>query len=157
MTKFTIKDGDNFKEIDALLQPEVDAVVKDRVKRVEAKYADYDQLKAKSQQIDELNTKHQTEIDSLTAKLAETNKAVESARLETAKIKAMRDFNIKDNLGEFISGTTEDELRAKAERLSKEIPSGQISVEKTATPTSETSKRGSTAQVAHNLFGKSDD
>lgn len=157
MAKYEVKVGDEFKELDLFTQDELNDVVQRRLKRSEEKYADYEDLKSRVAEFDKSEAKHKEEVEDMNAKIAEANTAVNAAKLETAKIRAMRDFNIKDDLGEFITGKTEDELRAKAEKLAHEIPSGQVIIEKTATPSGNTPKRSGSAEIAHQLFGKSDD
>lgn len=47
----------------ALTQAEIDAIVKDRVARERAKYADYDELKAKAQKFSEWEESQKTELE----------------------------------------------------------------------------------------------
>ena len=156
MSKFYIKNEDGtYTETKALTQEEVDAVVQDRLKRESAKYADYDDLKAKAKSIDELNAKHSEEVDKLKAEIKAANEATTAAKLTAAKEKVMRDFGIKDSLAEFITGNSEDELRTKAEKLAHEVPSNRLAFTKDSS-TGKPKQADQVANIAEALLGHSE-
>ena len=131
MAKFYTKLEDGkYKEVNALSQDEVDTIVQKRLERQSTKYADYDELKEKVSKIDELKTAHTSEIAELKEQLAKATASSAKAKLETAKEKAMREFKVKDSLAEFVTGNTEEEIRARAEKLSHETVPGGANIEK---------------------------
>lgn len=98
-------------------QGDVDRIVADRVKREQAKYSDYDDLKAKAARFDESEEKTKSE----TQRLADANRAAEdrakkaeldSCRMRVALRKGLTEAQVKRLLG-----TTEEELEADADEL----------------------------------------
>jgi hypothetical protein len=98
-------------------QADVDRIVADRLKREQAKYSDYDDLKAKAARFDEAEEKTKSE----TQRLAEANRAAEerakkaeldSCRMRVAIRKGLTEAQVKRLLG-----TTEEELEADADEL----------------------------------------
>lgn len=153
MTKYYLKNEDGtFTEVKALSQEEVDTVVQDRLKRQAEKYSDYEDLKSKVNSIEELTNKHKAEVDGLQKKLSAAETEVKLAKLATAKEKALRDFNIKDSLADFVTGDDEEELRARAERLSHELPSNRLSFDKEST-NKNTGSDSSVSVLAKKLLG----
>lgn len=72
-------------------QEELNAIVSDRVKRANEKYADYDDLKAKASKFDEIEEKNKSELE----KATENNRALQ-AELEALKASnALRDIKEK--------------------------------------------------------------
>ena len=117
------KEGDNKTE-KTFSQAELDKAIKERLERERKKYADYEDLKKAKSELDEIKRGKMTEIDKLKADL-ETAKA-ESVSL-TAQINEMNLNNMKSKIAsemgipsEFavrLSGNTEEEVRADAEKL----------------------------------------
>jgi hypothetical protein len=100
-------------------QEDLDRVVGDRVKRERAKFADYDELKAKAGQLDSLAEASQTETEKATtrAKKAETER--DSARAEALRLRIAVEHGISiEDADLFLTGTDEESLRAQAKRLS---------------------------------------
>lgn len=118
-------------------QAEFDAAIRERINRqnekhknelneIREKYADYDALK-------EASSGYQIQIDDLTAKLQEANEKVvgydsqiaqmnsqiDVYKLDIAKHKVASEFALSNDAIDFLSGTSEDELRTNAEKLSK--------------------------------------
>ena len=154
MAKFYTKLEDGtYKEVNALSQDEVDTIVQKRLERQSAKYADYDELKDKVSKIDELKTAHTSEIAELKEQLAKATASSAKAKLETAKEKAMREFKVKDSLAEFVTGTTEEEIRARAEKLSHETVPGGANIEKDSSTGSNHPDTG-IKQLAKNLLSQ---
>lgn len=98
-------------------QADVDRIVADRLKREQAKYSDYDDLKAKAARFDEAEEKTKSE----TQRLADANRVAEerankaeldSCRMRVAIRKGLTEAQVKRLLG-----TTEEELEADADEL----------------------------------------
>lgn len=103
----TTTDGGDGKQETGLSQADVDRIVKDRIARVEAKYADYNDLKAKAdgaktveQQLADLATKH-AEVE---------------ARALRSDIAATYGIS-KEDRDLFLTGSDEASLTAQAKRL----------------------------------------
>jgi hypothetical protein len=103
-----------------LTQAEVDKVVADRLARERAKYADYDDLKARASKLDELESANQSELEKLTGKVAsltDENKGTkaENLRLRVALAKGLT--GDKAELADRLRGDTQEELEADADKL----------------------------------------
>lgn len=99
-------------------QAELDAVVKDRLKREREKYADFDALKAKAAKFDEIEQANKTELEkaneqvsALKAQLDGIKKAEELREMRT---KIATENNVPANL---LTGATEDECKAQVESI----------------------------------------
>jgi multidrug efflux pump subunit AcrA (membrane-fusion protein) len=108
-------DGTQKQQEQTFTQADVDRIVKDRITRVEAKYADYDDLKTKAEGA---KTVEQKVAD------LETKLSASEARALRAQIAA--EFGISTKKGPkgepsdadlFLTGTDEATLTAQAERL----------------------------------------
>jgi len=99
-------------------QAEVDAIVRDRLKReretTAAKYADYDDLRAKAADAD----KNKTQLDQVLDKLTKAEER--TAKLEAAQTRAgvIAAKKLPASLAKWLpSGGTEEELTSKADEL----------------------------------------
>ena len=89
-------------------QADVDRIVKERVKRVEAKFADYDDLKTKAE-----GAKTAEE------RMAELEKEIAATKHEALKRRVQAAHGISDEDADlFLTGTDEESLTAQAKRLS---------------------------------------
>ncbi len=94
-------------------QDEFDAMVKDRIARVQAKYADYDELRSKAQQFDAA----QGTTDDRIAKL---EKELESTRTTALRSRIQAKHGISDeDAALFLTATDEATLTKQAERLAE--------------------------------------
>lgn len=149
MTQYYKKNDDGeFVECD-LSQEDINQAVKERVDRVNRKYADYDELKAT---IDKLNAEKRENEDKMNALL--TDKAnledeVKAAKLETDKVKIMSEFKLSDDMAEFVTGDTVEEMRGRAEKLVHNIKTPTIDATKEAKPEA---KKSDMQALADNLF-----
>ena len=155
MTKyFTKQDDDNYEPVEAFSQNEVDEIVKKRLEREREKYSDYDSLKEQAGKVDTLKSEYEEKLKAAGDEKSELEKKVEVANLNTEKVKIIHEFKLSDELSEFVTGDTVDDLRKKAEKLSKGIEPGKIKIEKTGKPKGEETD---SKALAGKLFGKSDD
>lgn len=132
-----------------ITQADVDRIVKDRVARVQAKYADYDDLKSRAEG-----------AKSVEEKLAELE-----GKYSAAEARALRsDIAAKHGLSAedrdlFLTGTDESTLTAQAERLAAREADrkkqGNVAPKEGAT-TNTGNASSDVKQFARQLFGRTD-
>lgn len=156
MAEYFIKDGDDYKKVDEnlLSQTQVDDVIEKRLERERGKYADYDSLKEKAGKVDTIAKEYEDKIKSKETEVSELTKSLGSAKLETEKVKIVHEFKLSDELSEFVTGDTADDMRAKAEKLAKGVTGGKVTVSKSQKPGGKTSD---SKELAKGLFGKKSD
>jgi hypothetical protein len=157
MAEYFTKDGDEFKKVDdnLLTQADVDSVVEKRLERERSKFKDYDDLKEKAGKVDTISKEWQDKLKAEADAKADLEKQLASAKLETEKVKVIHEFKLSDDLAEFVTGDTVDDLRAKAEKLSKGVGGGKVVIKKDGKPEDKTTD---SKKIAKSLFGsKSDD
>lgn len=158
MAKYFTKDGDEYKEVDEnlLTQADVDGVVEKRLERERSKFADYDTLKEKAGKVDTITKEFEGKLKSKDEEKSEIEKQLGKAKLETDKVKLVHEFKLSDELSEFVTGDTADEMRERAEKLSKGVKGGSIKIDKDKKPDD---KSSDSKVLAGKLFGgkKSDD
>lgn len=156
MTKYFTQDGDEYKEVDdnLLTQTEVDKVVESRLDRQKKQYADYDDLKEKAGKVDSITKDYDDKIKSKDDEIKTLKGELGKSKLETTKVKLVGEFKLTDELAEFVTGDTEDEMRKRAEKLSKGIGKGGHKINKTPKPDE---KASDSRKIAGNLFGKKSD
>lgn len=158
MAEYFTKDGDEFKKVDENLfsQSEIDNdIMPKRLERERKKYADYDDLKEKAGKVDTISKEYEDKLKEAGTKTTDLEKQLGSAKLETDKVKIIHEFKLSDELAEFVTGETADDMRAKAEKLSKGVGGGKIVIKKDGKPGE---KETDSKKIAKGLFGsKSDD
>lgn len=101
-------------------QEEVNSIVTDRLKRESAKYADYEELKAKASKLDEIEENSKSELQKATEK-ANSLQAKLDALTKANEIKAIRD-KVATETGvpaTLLSCETEEDCKAQAEAILK--------------------------------------
>lgn len=158
MTEYFTKDGDAFKPVseNLLTQTDVDGVIEKRLERERGKFSDYDSLKEKAGKVDSITADFTTKLAEKDTTLETLTKQLSGAKLETDKVKIIGEFKLSDDLAEFVTGDTVDEMRTRAEKLSKGIAPGKVIVGKDGKPAPDASKPD-TAKVAASLFGRKAD
>lgn len=157
MAEYFTKDGDEYKKVDEnlLTQADVDGVIEKRLERERGKFADYDTIKEKAGKVDTIATEYENKLKAKDGEKSELEKQLGSAKLETEKVKIIHEFNLSDDLAEFVDGDNVDAMRKRAEKLSKNIPVGGVKIDKN--PKKDDTKSESKV-LAGKLFGnKSDD
>lgn len=113
-----IQEGAQATDTKTFTQAELDAVVKDRLKREREKYSDYDDLKAKAAKFDEAEEANKTELQKVTERAKaledELNGLKEAEKLRTMRAEVAKETGIPANL---LTGSTEDECKAQAEAI----------------------------------------
>jgi negative regulator of genetic competence, sporulation and motility len=151
MTKLFTKEGDDYKEVDAFLQPEVDDIVTKRLERERGKFADYDTLKEKAAKVDTISSEWETKLNEATEKATDLEKQVGAAKLEVDKVKIVHEFKLPEDLAEFVTGDTAEVMRTKAEKLAKGVKPGSVDLDKKPKPSD--TKGGDSKKMAGKLFG----
>lgn len=157
MAEYFYKDGDEFKKVDdnLLTQADVDKVVETRLERDRKKFADYDDLKEKASKVDTISKEFEDKLKEKDTKIGELSTEVKKASLETDKVKILREFKLSDDVADFITSETADEMRQRAEKLSKHVTGGKVVIKKDGKPGE---KETDSKKIAKSLFGaKSDD
>lgn len=154
MAEYFYKDGDEYKKVEdtLLAQADVDKVVETRLERQKKQYADYDTLKEKAGKVDTIAKEWETKLQEAGTKHTALESELGKAKLETEKVKVIHEFKLSDELSEFVTGDTADELRQRAEKLSKGIGTsgGKVVIKKDPKPGE---KSTDSAQIAKKLFG----
>lgn len=158
MTKYYTKDGEEFKEVEYFNESQIEEIAGDATwltKRLDrarenerSKFADYDDLKTKVTDFETQLTAASTEKDELTKKLG-------AAQLETDKVKIVHEFGLKDDMAEFVTGGSADEMRKRAEKLANGIKPESLHIDKKPKP--EDDKKSDNKRIAGELFGRKKD
>lgn len=157
MAEYFYKDGDEFKKVDdnLLTQADVDKFVETRLERQKRQFADYDDLKEKAGKVDSVAKEYEDKLETIGTEKSELEKQLGSAKLEVEKVKIIHEFKLSNDLEEFVTGETPDEMRERAEKLSKGIPGGKVIIKKDGKPED---KQTDSKKIAKSLFrSKSDD
>lgn len=136
MAEYFYKDGDEYKKVEdnLLTQADVDGVVESRLERERKKFADYDTLKEKAGKVDTVAKEFEDKLKAAGTEKSELEKQLSAAKLETDKVKVIHEFKLSDDLAEFVTGDTVDDLRAKAEKLSKGVGGQKVVIKKDGKP-----------------------
>jgi hypothetical protein len=89
-------------------QADVDRIVRDRLERERAKYADYDDLKAKAAEAD----KSKSQLDRIEAKLAESEKRADQLTRDGLIRDVAEELGVSVKVARKFEGKTRDELLA---------------------------------------------
>lgn len=158
MAEYFKKDGDEYVKVDdnLLTQADVDSVVEKRLERERSKFKDYDELKEKAGKVDTITAEFTDKLKAKDTEIETVKGELGKAKLETDKVKIINEFKLSDDLHEFVTGDTADEMRERAEKLAKGISGGKIVIDKKQKPDEKTSD---SKKIAKSLFGgsKSDD
>lgn len=133
-------------------QKDLDNHVKDRISKVESKYADYDSIKTS---LDDANKKlgdFDSTKKSLEEQLAEKAKEVDAEKLNTVRVEVRNEFGLKKDLDKFLVGDTEDDIRSNAEILKKNGGAGGVTFNKDD-KNPEGAKESASKTLANGLFG----
>ncbi len=152
MAEYFYKDGDEYKKVEdtLLAQADVDKVVESRLERQKKQYADYDVLKEKASKVDTIAREFEDKIKEKDTTIGTLSGEVKTAKLETDKVKIIHEFKLPDDAAEFLTGETADEIRERAEKLSKLPGGGKVVIKKDPKPGE---KATDSAKIAKSLFG----
>lgn len=154
MAEYFYKDGDDYKKVeDTLLgQADVDKVVESRLERERKKFADYDTLKETAAKVSTIKSEYEDKLKEKDTVIGTLSGEVKTAKLATDKVKIINEFKLSDELSEFVTGETADEMRERAEKLSKGIgvSGGKVVIKKEGKPGE---KDTDSKKIAKSLFG----
>lgn len=148
--------SDGFKPITS--QEDLEAVLKDRLERERRKFADYDELKAKAKQLDELQDANKSELEKIAEKAAAAEERARALEVENLRWRVAAKHGISDEDAElFLTGTDEETLTKQAQRLAERVSDRKkngnvVSKEGTAAQAKEDPLR----EFARELFQKAD-
>lgn len=150
MTQYYKKNEEGeFVEVD-LSQEDINQGIKDRIDRINRKYSDYDDLK---KQIEDFSAKQQeteNRINELLTDKANLEDDLKASKLEVEKVRIINEFKIGDDLAEFVTGDSAEEMRGRAEKLAHNTTAMTADISKVEKPEP---KKSDMAQLADNLFG----
>ena len=151
MNQFYKKNEDGeFVECD-LSQEDINQAVKERVDRVNRKYADYDELKANLEAKDKLLRENEDKINGLLSDKANLEDEVKAAKLETERVKIVSEFKLSDDLADFVTGDTAEEMRGRAEKLAHNMQiTPSVDIKKEDKPEA---NKSDLAKLADSLLG----
>lgn len=152
MAEYFYKDGDEYKKVDDALhtQADLDKVVESRLERERKKFADYDTLKETAGKVSTIQSEFEDKLKEKDTTIGTLSGEVKSAKLETDKVKIIHEFKLSDELSEFVTGETPEEMRERAEKLSKGLPGGKVVIKKDGKPEG---KDTDSKKIAKSLFG----
>ena len=110
-------------------QAELDAVVKDRLKREREKYADFDALKAKAAKLDELEAANKSELEKATEKAAALQAQLDGIK-KAEELREMRTKIATENNVpiELLTGVTEEECQTQADKVKEMLSASGVPV-----------------------------
>lgn len=115
----------DFTPITINTQEEYDNLVKERIDRAKkseaAKYAGYDDFKAKAEKYDTDIKAKEDEITAAKNTIAELNAKVAKYESDSVKAKVLHEFGLSQDLKSRIFGDDEEALRADAQKLQQII------------------------------------
>ena len=154
MAEYFYKDGDEFKKVEdtLLAQADVDKVVETRLERQKKQFADYDTLKETAGKVENIKAEYEDKLKEKDTAIGTLSGEVKTAKLATDKVRLINEFKLSDELSEFVTGDTADEMRERAEKLSKGIgvSSGKVVIKKEGKPGD---KNTDNKKIAKSLFG----
>ena len=157
MAKYFTKDGDDYKEVEDTLftQNEVDTtIIPKRLERERKKFDDYDDLKEKAGKVDTITKDFEGKLTALGTEKTDLETKLAESKLETEEVKILGEFKLSDELAEFVKAPTAEEMRTRAEKLSKGVPGSSLKIDKKPKPGE---KASDSKSIARNLFGKKSD
>lgn len=102
-------------------QEELNRVISERIARERAKYANFDELKSKAAEFDQLQEQSKTELQKALERAEAVERELETERLNAARVKAAADAGIPPHLAHRLVGKTPEELAADAVELAQAL------------------------------------
>lgn len=109
-------------------QEELDSIIEKRLARERAKFADYDDVKAKAAEFDKAQEASKTELQKAVERAQQAENSLAELRLEADRNAVALDKGLTPTQAKRLVGTTREELAADADELLKDLgdqkPSG---------------------------------
>lgn len=106
-------------------QAELDAIIGDRVARERSKFADYEELKSKASQFDEIADANKTELQKATERVAELEAQIaarEAADKQAEVISSIsKEYRIPEQFRSLLTASDEEGLREQAKLLGEKF------------------------------------
>lgn len=150
MSEYYIKNGEDFEKVNAFSQEDLDSLIDKRLGRERAKYADYNELKEQVEGFAAVKSDYETKLADAYKERDELASQLKQANLNTEKANILREFNIKDDLAEFITGADAAEMRERAEKLSRSTVGSAVELNKVPKPQPQ---RSDVEKIREGLFG----
>jgi len=112
------------EELSKLLA-EQDRVIGIRVERERAKYADYDDIKAKAAEFDKATEAQKSEQQRLEERAAKAEQDAQNAQIENARMRVALEKGLTPSQAKRLVGSTEAELAADADELLADLKPGR--------------------------------
>lgn len=156
MLEFYVQKEDG--EFEKASQEQLDKKIADRLRRKDEKHAEelkqYEGFKKQAEEMTASVEDFKNQIATLKNEKEKLEQDFKKSENEVIRQKVMKDYKLSDELEDFITGDSEDELRSKAERLAHSVGNSSIKIEKIERPEAEISQ---SQQIARNLLGKNND
>ena len=144
-------------------QDELDKIIGARLAREHAKFADYDDIKAKASEFDKAQEASKSDIEKASARAEKAEKELEAVRLESVRSSVALAKSLTPTQAKRLVGTTREELEADADELLADLkPAEQRPNTPKKAPASGASSgrvtddRAGDRALARDLFGKRD-
>ena len=98
-------------------QEQLDKLITARLAREKAKYADYEDLKAKAAQFDQIEEANKTELQKAQERLADVEKARTEAELKLLRHEVAASKGLDGRAASFLHGSSREELEQSADEL----------------------------------------
>lgn len=145
-------------EFEKASQEQLDRKIAERLRRKDEKHAEelkqYEGFKKQAEEMNASVEDFKNQIATLKNEKEKLEQDFKKSENEVIRQKVLKDYRLSDELGEFITGDSEDELRSKAERLAHNVGNSSIKIEKVERPEADISQ---SQQIARSLLGKSND
>lgn len=150
MTQYYKKnEAGEFVEAD-LSQEDINQAVKERVDRINRKYSDYEDLKKQIEDFSAKQTESENKINELLTDKANLEDDLKASKLEVEKVRIINEFKLGDDLAEFVTGESAEEMRGRAEKLAHNTIAKTAEIQKTEKPEP---KKSEFSEMADKLFG----
>jgi hypothetical protein len=105
-------------------QADIDRIVGDRLRKEQAKFGDYGDLKRKAAEFDKHAEAQKTETQKLSDRLAASEKAMQEKDTALARMSAAATYSIPPDLTDMLGSGTPEEIDARAKLLAEKLKPG---------------------------------
>jgi hypothetical protein len=114
-------------------QADIDRIVTERLRKEQAKYGDYNDLKRKAVEFDKHAEAQKTETQKLSDRLAASEKAMADKDTALARMSSAAAHGIPADLTDMLGSGTPEEIDARAKLLAEKLKPGNAPAATTAT------------------------